>query len=157
MNDELFILTALTEKELERFCLKISSHLPSRLVIHLIGEIGYGKSTFVRALFRALGIKGAIKSPTYTLFEQYELNEKRLLHADFYRLSSPEELEYLGFDELSEEANLVCVEWPEQGGKWLQTPDLRLSFSIVGEHERSLKVRAMSKAGASVIERLKMG
>jgi tRNA threonylcarbamoyladenosine biosynthesis protein TsaE len=145
-----------SEQALTLFAKQCQTLLETPLSLHLEGEIGYGKTTFVRALFRALGVVGAIKSPTYTLFESYTLADKTLLHADFYRLSDPYELEFLGFDEMADEAFLVCVEWPEKGGQWLQAPDLKLSFSIVNDHARQLTVTAASEAGRRFVERLKV-
>jgi len=65
--------------------------------VHLSGELGAGKSTFVRAALAALGYKGNVKSPTFSLLETYHFNDMLIHHMDLYRLNHPEELEYLGF------------------------------------------------------------
>jgi tRNA threonylcarbamoyladenosine biosynthesis protein TsaE len=77
-------------------------------------------------VLRGLGFTGAVKSPTYTLIEPYEFNGTLVYHFDFYRIESPEELEYLGLDDLLAERAIKLVEWPERAGGRLPTPDLHL-------------------------------
>lgn len=103
------------------------------LVIHLCGDLGAGKTTLARGLLRGLGHQGPVRSPTYTLMEPYDAPGLRCLHLDLYRLSDPEELDYLG---LREELNgdvVVLVEWPERGGDALPSADLRITLEDRGE------------------------
>lgn len=95
---------------------------PPTAVVHLAGDLGAGKSTLARALLRALGVEGPIRSPTYTLVERYPVPGGEAWHLDLYRIGNPGELEYLGLD--PGEANLWLVEWPERGGDSLPRPDL---------------------------------
>ncbi|AHE99098.1 tRNA (adenosine(37)-N6)-threonylcarbamoyltransferase complex ATPase subunit type 1 TsaE [Thioalkalivibrio paradoxus] len=108
--------------------------------IHLQGDLGAGKTTLVRGLLRALGHRGAVRSPTYTLLEPYEFAGLTVLHFDLYRVGDADELEYLGVREQSDARTLWLVEWPDRGAGWLPPPDLvatlvhegtgrRLSFS----------------------------
>ena len=97
-------------------------------MIHLQGELGAGKTTLSRALLRALGVQGAIRSPTYTLVEPYESAGRRVLHLDLYRLADPEELYGLGVLDEAPPAAWWLVEWPERGGALLPPPDLRLQL-----------------------------
>ena len=83
-------------------------------VVHLTGELGAGKTTFARAMLRSLGVQGAVKSPTYTLIESYNVDLGVVAHLDLYRLEDPAELEFLGFRDLQEESVLMLVEWPER-------------------------------------------
>jgi len=103
------------------------------LVVELSGELGAGKSTFARGVLRALGARGPIKSPSYTLIEVYPLAGIEVVHLDLYRLNDPNELEHLGLADYHEPGFLWLVEWPERAAGRLPRADLRFEFSI-GEH-----------------------
>lgn len=109
---------------------------PPRAVVYLEGELGAGKSTLARALLRALGVTGAIRSPTYTLVERYPVPGGEAAHLDLYRLAGASELDFLGLDELAAEAVLWLVEWPERGQGGLPPPDLRLQLAVDGAGRR---------------------
>jgi tRNA threonylcarbamoyladenosine biosynthesis protein TsaE len=81
-------------------------------------------------MLRSLGHLGAEKSPTYTLLEPYQTDDLDVFHFDLYRLKSPEELEFLGFDEIFEGPGLKCLEWPEQGHGWLPAADVEVTLSL---------------------------
>jgi tRNA threonylcarbamoyladenosine biosynthesis protein TsaE len=103
------------------------------LLIFLSGPLGAGKSSFARALLRALGVQGAIKSPTYTLLEPYQVSIGELLHLDLYRLASGSELEFLGLRDALADASLCLVEWPERAAEALPRPDLWLHFDYAAD------------------------
>lgn len=114
---------------------RLARHLPPRAVVHLLGDLGAGKSTLARALLRALGVEGTIRSPTYTLVEQYPLPAGGLaVHLDLYRIGDPGELEFLGLDPA--EARLWLVEWPQRGAGALPAADLALALAIDGDGRR---------------------
>lgn len=119
---------------------------PSRAVVFLEGDLGAGKSTLARALLRALGVAGAIRSPTYTLVERYPVPGGEAAHLDLYRLAAASELDFLGLDELSAEAGLWLVEWPDRGQGGLPAPDLRLQLSVEGAGRR-IRLQPASPAG----------
>jgi tRNA threonylcarbamoyladenosine biosynthesis protein TsaE len=104
--------------------------------IHLQGDLGAGKTTLVRGLLHALGHRGAVRSPTYTLLEPYEFPGLTVLHFDLYRVADPEELEYLGVREQSDARTLWLVEWPDRGAGWLPAPELVANLRQDGEGRR---------------------
>lgn len=130
---------------------------PARAIVHLHGDLGSGKSTLARALLRTLGVRGAIRSPTYTLVERYPLDDSVLgdgseaLHLDLYRLAAAGELEFLGLD--ASEGSLWLVEWPERGGASLPPADLRIELAMDGAG-RSLGLFPGSACGEAWLARL---
>jgi tRNA threonylcarbamoyladenosine biosynthesis protein TsaE len=106
-------------------------------VVWLTGGLGVGKTTLVRGLLRALGHTGAVKSPTFTLLEPYNLLRFPVYHFDFYRFSSPDEWHEAGFDEYFRGDGACLVEWPELAGPSLPVPDLRIALAFDGEADAS--------------------
>jgi len=102
------------------------------LVIFLEGDLGAGKTTLVRALIRALGHGGPVKSPTYSLVEVYVLSSLYLYHFDFYRFESPEEFLDAGLGEYFNDTAVCLVEWPERAHGCVPSPDLRLRLHHAG-------------------------
>lgn len=108
----------------------------------LSGELGAGKSVLVRSVIHTLGYKGRVKSPTYTLIETYDVSAQlessinHIAHLDLYRLQDPAELDYLGFDDLIRQNDLVMIEWPEQAGDRLPRADLHISITYGIEDRR---------------------
>jgi tRNA threonylcarbamoyladenosine biosynthesis protein TsaE len=124
------------------------------LLIGLVGELGTGKTTLVRALVQALLPGVRVKSPTYTLIESYASAHAELHHLDLYRLRDPAELEDLGIADLLTTDAIVLVEWPERGGGHLPALDLelRLDHALPG---RNLVISATSPSGQAVWTALK--
>lgn len=125
-------------------------------VIHLRGELGSGKTALARALLRGLGFSGAVRSPTYTLLEIYEMAGRRIFHLDLYRLRAAAEAEYLGLGEIDPATDLVLVEWPENGGDALPVADLviRLAYEGLG---RRAGFEAGSARGTTILSGLSQG
>lgn len=127
--------------------------LPENCRIDFTGELGAGKTTLVRGLLRALGHAGAVRSPTYTLIEPYQVADRRLYHLDLYRLSDPEELEYIGLRDLLHEPAVLLVEWPERGAGILPEPDLAITLTVAGMI-RLARLVAHTPIGAALLARL---
>ncbi len=117
----------------------------------LEGELGAGKSTFARALIKAMGHNGAVPSPTYTLVEPYQLPGRIVYHVDLYRISDEEELRYLGWTELEDGFRLV--EWPDRAPGLTATADLRLELSYA-DSGRNARLEGLSERGNAVIHQI---
>jgi tRNA threonylcarbamoyladenosine biosynthesis protein TsaE len=128
---------------------------PAHAVVHLLGDLGAGKSTLARALLRALGVQGAIKSPTYTLVERYPLSAGgEAWHLDLYRIGDAGELEFLGLD--GDEVTLWLVEWPDRGRGGLPAPDLVVELAVERGGRRATLTGA-SPAGAAWVHAVGAG
>lgn len=124
-------------------------------VVYLHGELGAGKTSFARALLRALGANERIKSPTYSLIESYRFGGIVAHHLDLYRIADPGELEFLGLDALAEPSGLVLVEWPERGAGALPPPDWRLDLAHAGTGRRA-RLSALSAPAREALGNLQL-
>ncbi len=124
--------------------------------LYLIGDLGAGKTTFARALLRALGVGERVKSPTYSLIESYRVATRDLHHLDLYRIADPGELEWLGLSELAGDGSVFVVEWPERGSGALPPADLRLEFAHAGA-VRDLQVTAETARGQAMLAAWRTG
>ena len=111
-------------------------------LVTLSGELGAGKTAFVKAAARTLGVKDDITSPTFVILKAYDLenrNFKRLIHIDAYRLEDGKELTPLRFDELTGQAdNLIMLEWPEKVSGALPAPDVRIGIEALPDGSRKI-------------------
>ncbi len=122
-----------------------------RLTLLLRGDLGAGKSTFARALIRSLGHSGAVPSPTYTLVEPYDLPGGMVYHVDLYRVSSEEELRYLGWTELDE--GFRIVEWPDRAPGIAASADISVELEYE-EPGRRATITGLSAHGKRIVARL---
>lgn len=126
-------------------------------MIHLHGELGAGKTSLTRALLHAAGYAGRVKSPTYTLMEPYSIELRgqpvEVMHFDLYRMASPEEFIEAGFREYFGSHAICIVEWPEQAGSLLPTPDLDIFLTVEG-HGRKVELKANSEQGTLCLNQL---
>jgi len=122
-------------------------------VLFLEGELGAGKTTLARGFLQALGVRGLVRSPTYTLVELYAVAGLTAVHADLYRLRDPEELEGLGLREWAGPDYLWLIEWPERGAGFLPAPDLKVTLAVQPAAHR-IEVTPASALGADWAGRL---
>ncbi len=124
--------------------------------IYLRGDLGAGKTTFVKGVLSGLGEEGPVRSPTYSLVQRYAPSGRRVNHFDLYRLGDPEELEFIGGREYFSTADLTLIEWPERGAGHLPPPDLDVKIEYVDAGRRRLCMEARSEAGREVLRRLSL-
>lgn len=134
--------------------MQLTKAIDEGAVIFLYGLLGAGKTTFVRGFLRGLGYQEKVKSPTYTLVESYEVAGRSVFHFDFYRLTDPEELQYIGIKEYFFSSAICLIEWPEKGLSLLPTPDLACYIEFAGEG-RQIRLEACSVRGKTILGRLK--
>lgn len=125
------------------------------LVVHLSGDLGAGKTAMGRAILRGFGFPGAVKSPTFTLLETYNLTKFHVYHFDLYRFSAREQWFDAGFDDVVAGPGLVLLEWPEKAAGVLPAPDLLLELAATAdEDQRRLRAQAFSEAGRRCLKRV---
>ena len=130
-------------------------------LIELHGDLGAGKTTFVRYLLASLGVQGRVKSPTYAVVEPYTTGassidsshnpEFAIWHFDFYRFTDAQEWEDAGFRDIFASAGLKLVEWPEKAGDYLPVPDLAIAIDMLLDESRSITLTAYSPTGAELL------
>ena len=139
-----------TSQATEDLAACFANGLGAPLIMTFSGEIGAGKTTFIRAMLRALGIQSAIKSPTFSLVESYLINSLHIHHFDLYRIHEEAELEYIGFRDYFTKNAICCIEWPEQAMNYIKHVDVKITLELKGEG-RQMKVQACSPAGAAIL------
>lgn len=116
--------------------------------VYLRGDLGAGKTALTRALLRAAGVTGRIKSPSYALLESYKVSSIYFYHIDFYRFNDSSEWQDAGFRELFRPDAVVLIEWPEKAEGQLPTPDLLVDLAYANEG-RTARIEAQTKRGAA--------
>ncbi len=119
-------------EETEQFGADLFKTVPSKCLIFLCGDLGAGKTTMVRGFLRAAGYNGAVKSPTYTLVEEYTIDGRKIFHFDLYRVVDPEELEWIGIRDYFDQDSICFIEWPDKGKGFLPEPDIIITLKAQG-------------------------
>lgn len=119
--------------------------------IELCGQLGAGKTTLVRHLLQAAGVKGRIKSPTYAVLEPHQVGIGEgawpIWHFDFYRFNDPQEWEDAGFRDIFAGPGLKLMEWPDKVAGHLPTPDWVIELQALDQDQRQVRIRALSRNG----------
>lgn len=110
-------------------------------VLFLHGGLGAGKTTFVRMLLSALGYKGRVKSPTFSIVEEYELEEISIAHFDLYRLESSADVDNLGITDYLNEKTALVIEWPENGGSIIPNASIDINITICSSTTRNISLK----------------
>ena len=143
------------ESDTEAFAYRLARcHAIRNATLTLHGDLGSGKTTFVRHLLRALGVSGRIKSPTYAVVEPHRTTDLFIWHFDFYRFSDPREWEEAGFRELFASPGLKLVEWPEHAGDAFSVIDMSLHIQTHENGTRNLHAIANTDTGRQLLAAL---
>lgn len=145
-----FVVHGADEARLIALAERLAPAVRSGGAIQLRGDLGAGKTTFARALLRALGVGERVKSPTYSLIESYRVGDLDIHHLDLYRIADPGELEWLGLSDLAVASALLVVEWPERGAGVLPAADLLLELRHA-DTTRDLFAEACGPRGESML------
>jgi tRNA threonylcarbamoyladenosine biosynthesis protein TsaE len=132
-------------EETEQFGARLWELLPRKCLVFLQGDLGAGKTTMVRGFLRAAGFSGAVKSPTYTLVEEYTLADRQVFHFDLYRVADPEELEWIGIRDYFDQEAVCFIEWPGMGEGYLPEPDVVITLAPE-KNGRSLELKMIKKS-----------
>ena len=119
--------------EMEAMGAALVENLTTPAIIYLHGDLGAGKTTLVRGALRRLGHDGLVKSPTFTLVETYSFDTFEAYHYDLYRVSDPEELDYIGIREFCSGSNICFIEWPNLGKSLVPKATMEISIEYVPE------------------------
>lgn len=139
-----------TSESCEHLAQQFATCVEEKMVLTFAGEIGTGKTTFIRALLKAKGVEGAIKSPTFSIVETYSYKDLQIHHFDLYRIDDEAELDYVGFRDYFAEQAILCIEWPEKAQDSLTTVDLAFQLTLSGQG-RQLTILALSITGERVL------
>lgn len=147
-----FNLALNNEDDTQNLAQVLAQHF-STGVVYLIGDLGAGKTTLTRYFLQDLGHQGAVKSPTYTLVEPYNINGKDIFHFDLYRLNDPYELELMGIrDYLETPDALFLFEWPSKGGD--EIPQADLIINIEKSEDELMRTASLSFSSAALKQAL---
>ncbi|NQY51660.1 MAG: tRNA (adenosine(37)-N6)-threonylcarbamoyltransferase complex ATPase subunit type 1 TsaE [Piscirickettsiaceae bacterium] len=150
---KIFLVDELATFKLGKKLAQLCPH--TQFIIFLEGELGSGKTTFSRGILQELGTNRAVKSPTYALTERYDLAKHTVFHIDLYRISDPEELNYLGLEDYFSNNAIYLIEWASKGGNNLPNPDLIIDIIYQNNNTRIANLRARSTLGEKVHQKLK--
>lgn len=154
-----------TEDDTRQFAVRLAHQLSTltpedSLFVELHGDLGAGKTTFVRHLLQAMGVTGRIKSPTYAIVESYDDIKNALYqpiylwHFDFYRFNDPLEWEEAGFRDIFASKGIKLAEWPEKAAAELPLADIAMIIVANMDESRTMTVKANTPAGQDIVSTL---
>lgn len=153
-DDNLVSMFLADEEATDELARRLSDCIQPGMVIYLHGDLGAGKTTLVRDILRALGYRGRVKSPTYTLLESYHLAAGlNICHFDLYRLRDEEEWDTAGFRDEFDGHNIFFIEWPERAEGLLPQADLKIILEILA-HGRHARIKACTSTGKECLKPL---
>jgi tRNA threonylcarbamoyladenosine biosynthesis protein TsaE len=147
------------ESAMLAFAARVAKNVSKGLVLFLEGNLGAGKTTFARGFLKQLGYNGAVKSPTFTLVETYSINnlntgDLTVYHFDLYRLTDPEELDYMGISDYTDGEAIILIEWPDKGHGFLPLADLLVNIDYIGQ-QREIVLSSQTDKGKQLLSSIR--
>ncbi len=157
VKSRFFVKILVTESQMTEFGRQLGVICRTGCVVFLQGTLGMGKTTLSRSIVQGLGWEGKVKSPTYTLVEQYALDDVDVYHFDLYRLADPEELEFMGIRDFDTKSAIWLVEWPEKGHGMLPNVDLQVTIDEADSDDaRIITLSAHTQRAEQQLNQLKL-
>ena len=139
--------------ETRQYGIQLGQLVRSGEVILLYGNLGAGKTHLTQGIAEGLGITGAVRSPTFTLVNEYQEGRLPLYHIDLYRLAGDGDIATIGLDDYFDEEGIVVVEWPEKGQTWLPTDALHIHITHLSDETRSFELNASGPHSTTLLNR----
>ncbi len=141
------------ENDTVTFGILLSKVVKPNTTIFLEGSLGVGKTTLTRGFVQELGYEGIVKSPTFTLVEEYTFKDFVVYHFDLYRLIAPEELEFMGVRDYFKPNSIRLIEWPSKGKGYIPEHDIRIYLEYVSV-SRKITITSYSQQGDEELKAL---
>ena len=141
MAENMSVQSFITENEQETEALgeRFASDLPGGTVVAMYGDLGAGKTAFVRGMARGMGLRCRVSSPTFTIVNEY-LGERELIHFDMYRLSGADELFDIGWEDYLSRGAVCAVEWSEKVEDAFFGDEIRVTIEKLGDTRRKITI-----------------
>jgi tRNA threonylcarbamoyladenosine biosynthesis protein TsaE len=135
------IITCNSTEQTMQFACEFGSSLPNKSIVCLFGDLGAGKTTFVKGLAKGAAQVDSdlVNSPTYVYLNIYK-GEKTIYHFDLYRLRDADEFLSMGFDEMLFEEGICCIEWSERIASLLPPNSIKVTLQHAGDNTRSIRI-----------------
>ena len=133
------MIKEMSYKEINNFAKKLGGIIEKNELLALIGDLGSGKTNFTKEFAKSLGIEETITSPTFTLLKEYHEKEIDFVHFDVYRLTEPEELYDLGYEDYINNGYITVIEWADIVESELPSDYIEIKFSYLDDEMRKLE------------------
>ncbi|MDD6177968.1 MAG: tRNA (adenosine(37)-N6)-threonylcarbamoyltransferase complex ATPase subunit type 1 TsaE [Succinivibrionaceae bacterium] len=132
---------------------ELAKCLEPNITIYLLGDLGAGKTTLTRGIVQGYGYEGIVKSPTFTLVEEYSFKNLMIYHFDLYRLNDPEELEFMGIRDYFKDNSIRLIEWPSKGEGIIDAPDLSINLKYFN-NQRLIEIKANNSKCNLIVDKI---
>tara|TARA_B100001057_G_scaffold461205_1_gene512995 strand:- start:333 stop:800 length:468 start_codon:yes stop_codon:yes gene_type:complete len=140
-----------TEIDTEELAIKFSKIISPPLIIGFTGELGVGKTQFIRSMIRSFNVNERVKSPTFGIAEEYLFKEAKIVHADLYRIKKSER-DYIDFNSYYDNNFLILVEWIQNDTKLFSYSDILIDIILCKNNiDREILISGKSQRGLEIL------